>query len=84
MQLMPATAKEMGVRRPFKPGDNIRGGVRYLRTLLDRYPTIGIALAAYNAGPAAVDRYVGIPPYPETQDYVERVLRFYREYRSER
>jgi soluble lytic murein transglycosylase-like protein len=84
MQLMPATAKEMGVRRPFKPSDNIRGGVRYLRTLLDRYPTIGIALAAYNAGPAAVDRYGGIPPYPETQDYVERVLRFYRESRSER
>lgn len=83
MQLMPETAREMGVRSPLKPSENIRGGVRYLRTLLDRYDELGVALAAYNAGPVAVDRYAGIPPYPETQAYVKRVLRFYREYREE-
>lgn len=83
MQLMPETAREMGVRSPFKPSENIHGGVRYLRSLLDRYSELSVALAAYNAGPAAVDRYDGIPPYPETQAYVERVLRFYREYSDE-
>jgi len=83
MQLMPATAREMGVRKPFKPSENIRGGVKYLRTLLDRYASISIAIAAYNAGPVAVDRYGGIPPFPETQAYVKRVLRYYHEYRDE-
>lgn len=83
MQLMPETARAMGVRAPFKPSENIRGGVRYLRGLLDRYPDLDHAIAAYNAGPVAVDRYGGIPPYPETQAYVERVLRFYSEYRAE-
>jgi soluble lytic murein transglycosylase-like protein len=83
MQLMPATAREMGVRAPFKPSENIKGGVRYLRSLLDRYANLGDAIAAYNAGPVAVDRYGGIPPYPETQAYVERVLRYYHEYRDE-
>lgn len=83
MQLMPETAREMGVRAPFRPSENIQGGVRYLRSLLDRYPDLSDAIAAYNAGPAAVDHYGGIPPFPETQAYVERVLRFYREYRDE-
>lgn len=83
MQLMPATARAMGVRAPFKPSENIRGGVRYLRRLLDRYSDLDRAIAAYNAGPIAVDRYGGIPPYPETQEYVERVLRYYDEYRAE-
>ncbi|MBW2292480.1 MAG: lytic transglycosylase domain-containing protein [Deltaproteobacteria bacterium] len=83
MQLMPATAREMGVRAPFKPSENLKGGVRYLRSLLDRYANLGDAIAAYNAGPVAVDRYGGIPPYPETQAYVERVLRYYHEYRDE-
>ncbi|MFT5695095.1 MAG: hypothetical protein ACI9QQ_001070, partial [Myxococcota bacterium] len=83
MQLMPATAKEMGVDAPFKPSQNIQGGVRYLRELIDRYTDISIAVAAYNAGPVAVDRYGGIPPYPETEAYVKRVLRYYREYRDE-
>ena len=83
MQLMPATAQEMGVTTPFKPSENIRGGVRYLRGLLDRYPDLDRAIAAYNAGPVAVDRYKGVPPYPETQQYVKRVLRYYKEYRAE-
>jgi soluble lytic murein transglycosylase-like protein len=83
MQLMPATAREMGVRAPFRPSENINGGVRYLRSLLDRYANLSDAIAAYNAGPVAVDRYGGIPPYPETQAYVKRVLRYYHEYRDE-
>lgn len=83
MQLMPATARELGVHAPFRPSANLSGGVRYLRSLLDRYPDISVALAAYNAGPVAVERYGGVPPYPETEAYVKRVLEFYREYRNE-
>jgi soluble lytic murein transglycosylase-like protein len=83
MQLMPATARAMGVRRPFAPKENLRGGVRYLRTLLDRFDQIDLALAAYNAGPEAVHRYGGIPPYPETQDYVTKVLSHYRRYQRD-
>ncbi len=82
MQLMPATAKQMGVQSPFRPSENIQGGVRYLKTLLDRYDDVRVALAAYNAGPVAVDRFGGIPPYPETETYVKRVLRYYRKYRE--
>ena len=75
MQLMPATAKEFGVINPFNPVENVRGGVAYLRRLLDRYDNNEqLALAAYNAGPNAVDRYgASIPPYRETQNYVSRV-----------
>jgi soluble lytic murein transglycosylase-like protein len=82
MQLMPATAKEMGVQSPFRPSENIQGGVRYLKTLLDRDDDLRVALAAYNAGPVAVDRFGGIPPYPETETYVKRVLRYYHKYRE--
>jgi hypothetical protein len=75
MQLMPATAKEQGVADRFKPEENVRGGVSYLDALLTRYhDNLALALAAYNAGPEAVDRYKGIPPYRETQTYVARVI----------
>jgi soluble lytic murein transglycosylase-like protein len=75
MQLMPATAARFGVLDPFNPAENIRAGVRYLRELLDRYANNEqLALAAYNAGPQAVDRHGSrIPPYRETQNYVKRI-----------
>lgn len=73
MQLMPDTARRYAVRDPFDPETNIGAGVRHLRGLLDRFD-VALALAAYNAGEAAVERFQGIPPYRETQDYVRRVL----------
>lgn len=82
MQLMPETARAMGVRRPFTPSENIRGGVRYLRSLMDRFDDLDEALAAYNAGPKAVVRYGGIPPYAETEAYVMKVLNHYRRYQT--
>lgn len=78
MQLMPRTAASLGVSNAFNPRQNIEGGVRHLRALIDRYRgDLQLALAAYNAGAPAVDSYRGIPPYPETQQYVRRVLSSY-------
>ncbi len=75
MQLMPDTARRFAVADPYNPRQNIEGGIKYLRTLLDRFPTLGLALAAYNAGEAAVERFRGMPPYAETRDYVAQILR---------
>jgi len=80
MQLMPGTARDLGVEEPFEPSQNVLGGVRYLRDMLSRYGDVSRALAAYNAGPRAVDRYAGVPPYRETRTYVERVLHYYSRY----
>jgi soluble lytic murein transglycosylase-like protein len=81
MQLMPGTAKALGVNDSFHPEDNIDGGVRYLRYLLDLFNRdLQLALAAYNAGEETVFRYNGIPPYRETQTYVQRVLRYFQNY----
>lgn len=74
MQLMPATARDLGVVDPFDPEDNIRGGTKYLRSLLDRFDgDVELALAAYNAGPGAVEKYDGVPPYRETRNYVAKI-----------
>jgi soluble lytic murein transglycosylase-like protein len=79
MQLMPATASLYRVEDPYDPDENVRGGTRYLRYLVDRFPgRLDLAVAAYNAGPAAVQRYGGVPPYRETKDYVSRVLSLYQ------
>lgn len=75
MQLMPSTAREYNVRYPFEPKANIEAGIKHLKTLIDRFgDDVGLALAAYNAGPGAVEKFNGIPPYRETRSYVSRIL----------
>ena len=82
MQIMPATAKMLGVVDINNPFDNIKGGVQYLRILLDRFSqNIPLALAAYNAGTSAVRKYGGIPPFPETKRYIFKVLNYYDIYK---
>lgn len=81
MQLMPDTASLVGVRNAFHPVQNVEGGVYYLRMMLDRFAgNVPLALAAYNAGPGAVESYGGVPPYAETREYLERVFRYRQEY----
>jgi len=77
MQLMPQTAKQYAVKKAYDPRANIEAGVKYLRALLDQFE-LPLAIAAYNAGEGAVRRLGGVPPFPETQDYVKRVLSLYR------
>jgi soluble lytic murein transglycosylase-like protein len=84
MQLMPKTARSMGVSDPFDARQNIHGGARYLRLLANRFKgDLVLTVAAYNAGEGAVEKYDGIPPYKETQRYVRRVLKHYYAYRAE-
>ncbi|MGI5836052.1 MAG: lytic transglycosylase domain-containing protein [Chloroflexota bacterium] len=74
MQLMDSTAKALGVEDPFDPVANVMGGVKFLRSMLDRFQSIPLALAAYNAGPGTVEQYGGVPPYSETRAYIDRVM----------
>ncbi len=83
MQIMPQNFKPLGLKDPFNPTQNINAGARYFRQLYDRFDgKLALSLAAYNAGPAAVDRYKTIPPYEETEEYVKRVLKFYYNYKN--
>jgi hypothetical protein len=83
MQIMPVHIRQHRVSDPFDPGQNIMAGTRYLSSLLKRYNgDLNLSLAAYNAGPGAVARYRGIPPYRETRQYVQKVLSLYRQYRN--
>ena len=76
-QLMPSTASDRGVADVFDPGENLRAGAEYLSLLLERFDSLPLALAAYNAGPTTVDRYQGVPPYRETREYVWKVTKWF-------
>lgn len=80
MQIMPETQQDLGLETPFEPESNIEAGTRYLKYLMNRFESLPLALAAYNAGPSAVDRHKGIPPYTETRNYVRKVLKIYAQF----
>jgi soluble lytic murein transglycosylase-like protein len=83
MQIMPENLQPLNISDPFDPWQNIMGGAAYLRAMLERFSgQLPLALAAYNAGPTAVEKYNDIPPYPETQDYVQKVMRFFHLYKQ--
>jgi len=83
MQIMPENFRPLGIKDPFNPSENINAGARYFKQMYDRFKgKLALSLAAYNAGPTAVDRYKTIPPYEETEEYVERVLKFYYNYKN--
>jgi soluble lytic murein transglycosylase-like protein len=83
MQIMPENFPALNIKDPFDPHQNIMGGTRYFRSLYDRYEgKLALSLSAYNAGPTIVDRYQRIPPIPETERYVEKVMRYYRHYKD--
>jgi len=84
MQLMPQTARDLRVKDVWDPHHNIEGGVKYLRKMFDKFNNnLSLSLAAYNAGPNKVKRYGGIPPYPETQRFVRKVISYYRYYKAQ-
>ncbi len=82
MQIMPANVALLNVGDPFDPEENIMAGARYLRRMMEKFDDIELCLAAYNAGPGAVERYNCIPPYPETENYVSKVLKYYSVFRT--
>lgn len=83
MQIMPETGQDLGLAEPYDPESNIKAGVHYLKSLLNRFKRVDLALAAYNAGPSRVEEYKGIPPFGETKTYVRKVLALYERYKAD-